>query len=65
MPGHEAADLGTLPCAGLAPFAEVDAGIDAAHLRLGSGFRQRVEAAGDRLGRQRRHRRGQRHAGAR
>ena len=51
------ADLDTLLGAGLAPFAEVDAGIDAGTLRLGGGLGQRLEAARDRLGGQGWHRR--------
>jgi hypothetical protein len=59
VPDHEATDLRALACTGLTALAEVDAGIHAGILRLGGCFGQRVEAAGDRLGRQLRQRRRQ------
>ena len=50
MLGYEAGDLGALPGAGPAPFAEVNAGIDARNLRLGHCLGESLEAAGDQLG---------------
>ena len=65
MLGYEAGDLGALPGAGPAPFAEVNAGIDARTLRLGDRLRESLEAVGDQLGRQGRQGAGNGTAGAR